>query len=221
MTPFELSIVEDAHDGRSLVIHGRIVAASAWPAEDVVVRVTGVQDGQPKDLAYYPLPALLSNDTTKNVAGIAAGDPLDFYVSVPSAGISDYQLQLLWGKEAAMWRSTAAQKGVQLRALRVLEQQSVCDVRPCASRYSVSGEFFNDAATIVQKVQLGIGFVWQPDGQQLDLSKRIPEDEEPLEISGLNLGPQQTQPFELDLDKAVPGTPGGKYIPVVRVVAFE
>jgi hypothetical protein len=229
LSPFSLRVVDDLNDGNTLHIHGRIESEANWPAEDIMVRLTGFRKGEQGGVSNYPLPKLLRKDEESESPQVSPGAPLDFYVSIASAGITDYQLELLWGKEAhaqdiepvaVSTGKTAPAPEVALQALSVERRIQQCPDRTCPSAYSVSGQLLNSGGTIIHTVSLGVGFVWVPQGAKLDLSGQIPEDEERIEITGLNLEPRQSRPFKLDIDRAVPTLSGGSYQPVVRIVSM-
>lgn len=224
-SPFTLEIVEELNDGTNLHIHGRVQSAADWPAEDVVVRLSGMQSGEAKKVAFYPLNKLQQKSESPTLSRVAKGAPVDFYLSVPSAQLTDYQLELLWGREAKTIlpaSNTAAgnqAQGLLLQSLNVQRLIPNCSAPPCPSTYRLAGNLFNNSNQVVQQAELGVGFIWVPKGANLDLSAQIPQDEENVEISGLNLAPQQSRPFNLDIDRVVPEVPNGSFQPVVRVIS--
>lgn len=225
-SPFTLEIVEELNDGANLHIHGRVQSATAWPADDVVVRLSGMRAGEARKVSFYPLAKLQQQKPDSQLAAqVLPNTPLDFYLSVPSAELTDYQLEVLWGKEAKSVQpktnSAAGQEkeGLVLQSINVQRLIPNCVAAPCPSTYRLVGSLFNNSSEEVQRVELGVGFVWVPTGTNLDLSSQIPQDEENVEITGLNLAPQQSRPFKLDIDRVVPEVPDGSYQPVVRVLS--
>lgn len=228
VSPFALEIVEDRNDGTYLHVHGRVKSEAAWPSDDVVVGVNGVSAGEPKHLAFYRLRSLIQRSDAEDRALLAPREPVDFFLSVPSHGLSDYQIELLWGKEAkaALGRNTPAARtanaaGLVIQELRTERVVRSCPQEPCAANYKLSGMLFNSSNQSIVSAKLGVGFLWVPEGASLDFTAQIPEDEETVEISGLNLQSQQSRPFNLELDRAVPGVSGGKFVPSVRVLSYN
>lgn len=226
--PFTLEILDDLNDGSSLHVHGRITAATVWPSDDIMVRVSGVKSGEPVELASYPLLELLKPtgaDSQKIALNLTAEKPVDFFVSVPASGLTDYQLELLWGREAkhSLPLENSHPQNVlpgvlTLTNMRIEKMTRGCPAAPCPSIYRISGTIFNGSAGVITEASLGVGYVWTPSGTSLDLHDQIPQDEETVHITGLKLAPQESRPFKLDLDKAVPEVSGGSYRPVVRIV---
>ncbi|MBN8549078.1 MAG: hypothetical protein J0M12_07180, partial [Deltaproteobacteria bacterium] len=166
-SPFTLEIVEDLNDGSNLHIHGRVQTAAEWPAEDVVVRLSGMKAGESHQVSFFPLNKLQQRQAdAKTTNRLVPGTPFDFYLSAPSSELTDYQVELLWGKEAKGVSATeppvdpTQAQGLLLQALSIQRVIPHCAVEPCPSTYRLSGSFLNNSATTVQDAQLGVGFVW-------------------------------------------------------------
>ncbi len=228
-SPFALDVIEDVNDGAQLHVHGQIRSQTAWPIEDLVVRMSGGREGESKTLSFYRLPDLINKGQGAPAGVLEPGKSWDFYLSVPSKDLSDYQLELLWGKEAKAAilteRPTVSAEnlgqGLELQNMKVERIVRSCLREPCPSTYRISARLFNGSDKVVQTAQLGVGFLWAPKGQNLDLSGQIPEDEENVNVTGLNLQARQARPLSLDLDKTVPKVEGGEYVPSVRILSFQ
>ena len=89
------------------------------------------------------------------------------------------------------------------------------------ARAGMKGVFAAPGAFIPgNNITLGVGYVWLPAGERLDLSKQIPENEEAVQLNGIGLQVGQSRPLKLLLDRAVPAeTARGGYRPVIRIRA--
>lgn len=223
VTPFRLDVVEERNNGEMLMIKGQVVPKAAWPSTDVLVRLTAVDDGGEQRVSFHRFSDISSVDT------LTAQEPSRFSLSLPSRGISNYQLEVLWGKDAAPYLSVpkASMKppapSEEYLALRGLEVHRVPDdscgsPEECLVRFSLKGEFFNSGQATIQNVVLVAGF---SPADKLDLAGQILENERRIEVRNLRLAGGSTKPFRLTLEKLVPATGEVAYQPVVRIVSFD
>jgi hypothetical protein len=224
VTPFKLDVLQEANDGEKLQIKGRVVAKTTRPADDVIVRLTAVDSQGGQRSSFHKL-----SDITPNSAELKPGNPTQFSLSIPSQGVSNYQLEVLWGKDAAPYlgSSRASMKTPaapsEYLALRNLEVHRVPDgscssPEECLVTFSIKGEFFNASRARVRDVVLVAGF---SPAAKMDLPNHPLENERRIEIRNMGLAPQSTKPFRLTLEKIVPASDTVAYQPVVRIVSFD
>lgn len=94
--PFQLEVTDEVNDGERLHISGSVTAKTEWSADEVLVRLSGVNAGELVEVSHLPLQAALGQERNKV---IESGEKFNFALSLPSANITDYQLELIWGKD--------------------------------------------------------------------------------------------------------------------------
>lgn len=232
--PFKLEVVDEVNDGDRLHILGAVSAQTAWSLDEVVVRLTGIQAGSIVGLSYLALAKI--TDNSESISGsdqirvkmIKPGERHQFSLSIPAKNITDYQLELLWGKEARDYLgsvSTALSGNIELRRIEVETTQEPCTVMDCGVSYKISAEIFNGTDSAISKTLLGVGFVRNKVGKELDLSKSIPENEEQVEVPDLNLASGASRSLRLKFDSPVPASEvesvEGTLKPRIRIISFE
>jgi hypothetical protein len=223
VTPFKLEVLEERNNGETMVIKGQVVPKTSWSSEQVMVRLAAVDEAGEQLTSYHKL-----NDLNPNRKDLLAGQPVAFSLSLPSRGLSNYQLEVLWGNDAAQY-STAPKASLkqpqaprEFLALQGLEVHRVPDgscssPEECLVRFSIKGEFFNSGSATIQNVMLLAGF---SPADKLDLPDQILENERRIEVRNLNLAAGAKKPFRLTLEKYVPASDTVAYQPVVRIVSF-
>lgn len=214
--PFSLRILDEVNDGTQLHVLAAVRAHMAWNAEKVAVRLTGMHGGQVVAAADTSLQRALkrTGDTV-----IRPGEDLTFALSVPIAGISDYQLELLWGAEARAARNLRDFVRVQNTALTLPAPD--CTGSQCGANPLITAEILNESGQVVRNVILALGLAWEKQGEPLDLSKTILENERSIQLRDVNLQPNQVRQVRLVLDQGLPEVAGGSYRAIVRVVSVE
>jgi hypothetical protein len=223
VTPFKLEVLDERNDGETIFIKGQVVPKTAWSAEQVMVRLAAVDKAGEQLTSYHKL-----SDLTPDRKELEPGKPVAFSLSLPSRELSNYQLELLWGKDAAPYASAPKASIKQpatpreFLALQGLEVHRVPDgscssPEECLVRFSIKGEFFNSGSASIQNVSLLAGF---SPADKLDLPDQILENEKRIDVRNLNLAAGATKPFRLTLEKLVPASDTVAYQPVVRIVSF-
>jgi hypothetical protein len=224
VTPYRLDVLEESNDGEKLSVKGQIVAKTERSVQDVLVRLTAVDAKGEQRVSFHKLSDLASRN-----GEIKTGVPTQFALSLPSQGISNYQLEVLWGKDAAPYLGEAKASlkqpaaPTEYLALRNLEVHRVPDgscssPEECLVTFSIKGEFFNAGKSSVREVILVAGFT---PALKIDQPNQPLENERRIEVRQLNLSPQATKPFRLTLEKLLPASDTVAYQPVVRIVSFQ
>jgi hypothetical protein len=217
--PFSVSIAEELNDGERLYVKVAIDARAHWSTAESVVVLTGYRNGVRVGERRAPLTAL------GPVLEQGAHHELPIVLTAPN--ITDYQVELMWGRDS---QELLAQKPVrpaegvegaplEVRNMSVHAERVNCSPdKGCELQYSIAAELRNGSEKKIDGAVLGTGFIWI-DSPALDLSKRIPENEATVELSGLNLGPGASRKIRLVLDRTVPERSDGAFKPVLRVVS--
>lgn len=110
----------------------------------------------------------------------------------------------------------------ELRNLKVEKIKQECSEPPCPVMFKLAAELVNTSSEVLNRVSFGVGYIWAPAGKQLDLSSRIPDNEEKVVLSGLGLKPGVSKQLKLLLDRAVPDrSEKGEFKPVLRITSSE
>jgi hypothetical protein len=230
VTPFILEVVEEKNDGKRLTVQGRILPKTSKPASEVVVRLSALDRQGEQRVSFHNMQDVLGvapgvNGTPRM---LEKGVAQPFTLSMPLVGITNYQLEVLWGSEAAPFApkepaSPAKKEPKEFIALRNLEVHRVptasC-VSPdeCIVRFTITGELFNSGSATIKDVVIEAGF---GKGQNLDLQGQILENEKRVEVPNLRLAPGGAQRFKVSLDKLVASTTVVAPQPVVRIASFR
>jgi hypothetical protein len=227
VTPFVLEVVEELNDGTQLIVKGRILPKSTWPADAVVVRLSALDRAGQQRVSFHKMQDIVSaapggTPTTTLEKGVAQ----TFNLSLPLKGITSYQLDVLWGKEAELYTGPAqapkqdAKHFLALRNMEVhrLPGESCSSPDECLVTFTITGELFNSGAATVKDVVIVAGF-GTPD--KLDLPGQILENEKRVEVPNLSLAPGSGKRFRISLEKLVPPTASVAPQPVVRIVSFR
>jgi hypothetical protein len=229
VTPFALDVVDEANDGQRLIIKGRLSAKQEWATNDVVLRLSALDELGEQRIVINRL-----SDVLPAVSKITPSAPADFTLAISSAGLSNYQLEVLWGSEAAAVSASAGGVGsdkatraedsslqtLVLRGLEVhrLPDSSCASPDECRVKFTITGEFFNAGRATIREVTLLAGF---SDADKLDLHDQVLENERQVEVRNMKLVPGSTKPFRLALDILVPPSQQMAPRPVIRIVTVK
>jgi hypothetical protein len=224
VTPFRLDVLEEANNGENLTIKGQLTAKTKRSAKDALVRMTAVDTGGEQRISIHKVADLVPGSQE-----LQPGKPLQFSLAIPSQGVSNYQVEVLWGKDAAPYlgdqRASMKQPAApsEYLALRNLEVHRVPDgscssPEECLVTFSIKGEFFNSGSSSIKDVSLVAGFA---PAMKMDQKQQPLENERRIEVRNLALAPQATKPFRLTLEKLLPASDTVAYQPVVRIVSFD
>lgn len=234
VTPFILEVMDEKNDGRQLVVKGRIIPKTSKPASEVVVRLSALDRGGDQRVTFHNMQDLLAGGAKPKGEPVMLekGVARSFTLAMPLKGITNYQLEVLWGQEAAPYAPSEpisdAQKEPkkepkQFIALRNLEvhrvpTESCVSPDQCVVRFTITGELFNSGSATINDVVIEAGF---SSGDSLDLQSQILENEKRVEVPNLRLAPGASQRFKVSLDKLVPANAVVAPQPHVRIASFR
>ncbi len=231
VTPFILEVVEEKNDGERLTVQGRLLPKTSKPASEVVVRLSALDRKGEQRVSFHNM-----QDVLAGAPGAQAGTRMlkkgvaqPFTLSMPLAGITNYQIEVLWGSEAAPFGPTEPaalepknepKQFIALRNLEVHRVPTASCVSPdeCIVRFTITGELFNSGSATIKDVVIEAGF---GKGGNLDLPDQILENEKRVEVPNLRLEPGGAQRFKVSLDKLVASTTVVAPQPVVRIASFR
>jgi hypothetical protein len=234
VTPFILEVMDEKNDGRQLVVKGRIIPKASKPASEVVVRLSALDRGGEQRITFHNMQDLLGGGTKPKGEPVMLekGVARSFTLAMPLKGITNYQLEVLWGQEAALYapseppsdpQKEPKKESKQFIALRNLEvhrvpTESCVSPDQCVVRFTITGELFNSGGATIKDVVIEAGF---SSGDSLDLQSQILENEKRVEVPNLRLAPGASQRFKVSLDKLVPTSAVVAPQPHVRIASFR
>jgi hypothetical protein len=227
--PFTLTVSKETNDGKELHILGSVISRDAWDPSGVVVRLTSLRDGKPVGVVHETLTRLIESRLGAGSLPseeLPAGSETKFSLSVPSVGMTDYQLGLLWGDEAEPYRTLAttgnnsrdsADLKLRVHSIEIETLKAACAYPPCDVRYRLKAVFQNQGRAIIASAKLGVGFV---QNEMLG-SDSIPQDEEQVEVPNLDLEAGKSRPFKILLNKELSEDLADEITPVLRILSFS
>jgi hypothetical protein len=217
-SPFNLAILEDYYDGARLFVKGEIgILKPGQSIEDVAVRLITINDGGFHESKYYSIDEVA---VSKGESDLSAER---FLISMNVGDLSEYQVELVWGQEAAevlRQRRPAILKSVEIRGIEVTGQRQECFFEPCEVAFELEADLINTGETIIDKAILGLGFVLEASQSRL-VSPLVPDQEETVQLSDLNLLPGQSKPLRLTFEQTVQESMARKLRPNLRLISFE
>lgn len=189
--PLSVEIEQEGNDGKRLYVKGRVRAESSVPLGGVVVHLTSLHNADIIGEAYYPLAAATNG---AKAPLLPAGGDVPFSISVDSDGMTDYQVELLWGEEGASFIKAAApadslrtEGGIRVENVSASNYEGNCEQAGCAGTAFVTASIVNNSPEPVDKVLLGLAIA---DGAEM----------ESFEITGLKLSPSASRPVSIQVD---------------------
>ncbi|MBX7143722.1 MAG: hypothetical protein K1X79_04665 [Oligoflexia bacterium] len=210
--PFELSVLEDVNDGAHVFVRAKLSSQIDWPLSQIALRATALREGEEKFSEILALEKVLNQS-----GSLTAGEEREFTLTLPADGVSDYQLELVWG-EAARGINKSSQPLLKVQNISTLRHVQECGQAACPQTLTVKAALFNAGEAEIQSAKLGIGLIWLPEGAELDLSAQIPQDEEFVELSDMHLAPGARREVAIDIDQTLPARAGGRFEALLRVV---
>jgi hypothetical protein len=213
--PFRISVTDAVNDGSALYLRTRVQALAPWDKDYVFIRLKGFAGGERHEEVVIPLAEAIENQQPQAKARYVGQVFKNLFLglSLPSEGLTDYQLELIWGKEASS--ALSANKSateVQVKGVQVVYQQECGN---CPEVALMKGTLVNKSEVAVSAISLEVGFRRRnplPDSSQSALVQIV-------EISDLNLPPgtEQDLEFEVDLTRARDGA----FIPVLQILNYQ
>lgn len=234
VTPFILEVMDEKNDGRQLVVKGRIIPKTSKPASEVVVRLSALDRKGEQRTTFHNMQDILVGSTKPDGKALMLekGVARSFTLAMPLQGITNYQLEVLWGQDAAPYapseplsepQKDQKKESKQFIALRNLEvhrvpTESCVSPNECVVRFTITGELFNSGGATIKEVVIEAGF---GTAGNLDLQSQILENEKRVEVPNLRLAPGASQRFKVSLDKLVPTSAVVAPQPLVRIASFR
>jgi len=192
-SPFAVDVLDEWNDGKQLHLRVRIKTKGIWDSSAVVLRMMGMAEGKVVREESFPLRTLLEKENPSMVSAHLPEEAV-FSIMLPVPDLSDYQIELLWGDDAAPYIQTSGKvtSGLLLRNLTWQELRD-CNHSPCRLSYFLGGEFFNGGTVPVKGVVLGITL------ESKNTKDAAAEQEEQVRIEDLDLAPGEARLLEIEI----------------------
>jgi hypothetical protein len=212
--PFVLSVAKEENDGQTLRVVADVIPQVAWPSDNAMVRLATYRNGALLQERYFPIAAALAPSQEE----FKSQEKVSLAMQVPSVGMTDYQLELLWGEEAlriSEQLQSEARPLLRISELEIERKREECNGFPCDIVFVLRGVVENTGQEVLGDIVLAVGFI------RVDGDVKRPENEEKVPLSGLELAAGDKRPLRLVIDRRIPETEAGKYKPVLRIAAFK
>ena len=220
--PFTLDIQQAVNADGRLHVFGLTEARASWSLDTVVLQLSGFAQGEKVSEASRMLAdAVAEGGIDPESRIVQAGTPLRFHISMDLKGATEYQLALLWGAEAKpyLMREVRTEPGlVSLVDIKAEVERTDCGIDSCPVRFIVSGYLLNGESQPAEHIELGVGYTFGGNGREVDLSGRIPENEQRVNVSS-RIAPSQRRPFRLVFEGPVSPEIAERVSPAVRVIS--
>ncbi len=113
---------------------------------------------------------------------------------------------------------------VALNAVDIEEQVLDCPAQPCDLKYIVSAGIENGTPQAVGALKLAIGIYWVTEGLLPEIPAAgapLSAAEEPIDLGGTVLAPGEKKRIRINVDRAIPVVPGGRFVPHLRLLEFK
>jgi len=240
VTPFILEVVDEGIEGDRLRIKGRIIPKNTRPAAGVVVRLSALDRAGKEKTSFHNMADLIPGGASTGSSGplLEKNVAQPFTLSLPKEGVSSYQVEVLWGREAEPYpplqkpKAPAAPEPTpipakeppkQFIALQNMEvhrvpSESCATPDECLITFTITGELFNSGQSTIKEVVIVAGFA---GSDKLDLQGQILENEKRVDVPNLRLPPGGMKRFKISLEKLVPPTLEVAPQPVVRIASYK
>lgn len=193
--PFSLRVLEERNDGRNIFLAGEIESYSEWDRRDLLIHLSSYRSGELVRENFFHMPQ--NNAGQEDGGRVAAGEVSRFALSIPALEVTDYQIELLWGKDARQYRTRPEDGRLELRDIQL--QSAECGQQVCEVPFIVTGNFFNSGSARIEEVRLAVSLVREGEAPPVAAEGEAGELEEAVEVAGLALAPGESRPFRISL----------------------
>lgn len=216
--PLSIDVSDEYNDGKQLSVLAIVRAGTRVPLKDVLLRLTGLANGQVVRSQDYRL----SRDNADQSA-LSPGEERRLALFLESEGLTDYQLEMLWGESAYKVRArpnpspeAAKEKALRLRNLVVQRIRVPCNREFCAMKFRIRGEMLNEGGAALDHILVGVSIASAGGG-----ASEVVSEEVSLEVAAANLQPGEVRPLVIDIDREIPEQQIEAYTPRVRIIEFR
>ena len=191
LMPFKIEILEEFNDGKYIYVKIDFKNNANYKITNVVLKAIGLNKGKEVSSQYFLMENLINSNE-----GV-------FVIEIPAPDITDYLIELLWGKEAEGFLNIEKQKLLDLVSISNLKVEKIreCANYICKIYYNIIGKINNNNDIGISQVDFLVGFLSasemkenkQSDITNLRFSKTVP-------VNNLNLPPKSNREFNIKID---------------------
>lgn len=185
--PYRLDITDELNDGENLFLKISLENPAKYNINKTVLLINGLRKGKKVYSKYYRL-----NELVSSYEG-------NFIVEIPAKKLTDYSVDLLWGKEAKTFLDKLQKelyKNVELVNLGV-EKSTKCSEKDCKVLFKLSGDIKNNNKEVLEYIDLMIGFASKKNINSKGIRKVRLTNTKIVNVSGLDLSPQASRSFSI------------------------
>jgi hypothetical protein len=230
--PFTFRVLNEVNDGSKLHVRGEVLSKRDWDGRLLALRILSLNNGEVVDRQEFPF---LEVATEKQASPeLRAATPYQFLVSSTAEGVTDYQIDLVWGEDARAMFGAEKQQALPttetlppalapqesplltVKNLEILREHRNCDSQPCLMSYELLVNIENSGSSIVNSAVLELGLV--PSDQDLPAAGDLVSSQE-LEVTGLGLEPAATRSIRVNYEETPSQASGQPMRPQLRVLS--
>lgn len=238
--PLKLSLSQGYIAGTTIHLRIQLESINDLPTNSVLIQVKGLKDGVVKEIQSTPLDSVLNSPI------FAAGKSALLPFTLSTENLDHFTISCSWGEaginlisEMKMDMTDDDHKELDIKEdiktndqgpaiyisdLKVHKVTGTCIDSNCLLRLNLEGKVRKTTGLkVVKNIKLAYRLTWVPDGQipTTDYrSKELLTDEKLLSF-GQDEIPEDGFDFSIKGEKDLPEIPGGKFMPVVRILDYE
>jgi|GEM_PF-3767716 len=213
---FSLKVVEEINDGNFLHIRTLLSSENSWNPEDSIILIRGLSNGSNTAEKKYLIKDFFKD---KNLLGKPFSN-VKADLTIMNKELTDYQLEVLWGKDAHSFIPYSNSNYNRLRfAETSLKLNEKCEEKEYCS--FLTSKLINSSKITINSAKIGLSFVFLKKYQKLDLNINIPKNETIIDLSDLVIKPQEVKNIKIDIEQKIPISKDGRYEPLLRVISYN
>ena len=190
-----LEVLNEVNDGKRLYVTAKVMKQSQ-DGELSVVRLRALKNGERIGEAF---------------ARVGVEENGEVKISTASQDLTDYQLDLLWGKEAIEYvKHLPLDATVMIKDVHLLPPVQ-------GKKTSIAGVIQNNGVETLSSLTVLLQMAWVPEGEVLDTATLKAEDDIEVPLPSPSIEPGQSRPFAFELETELPQQKGGEFQPVIKV----
>lgn len=243
--PFQLEVLEEEFSEGDLFLTIALVGFEKFNLDRTVLRLATIDSGELLSEKVITIRELHSKFKLnhKNIREFVNAVKFKYGVNIKAKPKLDYQVELLWGKDAMPYLkqkringsdSTAASLGskkqsftksvpypdsqnLALKGLNISRTRFCHNKSKCEIEFRLSANIQNITADTIRGVVLAVGFL-DKESKEYSFGVRVPKQEELVRVPDLILSPGKMQSVSLTLEQRIPESEQNRIIPVLRLI---
>lgn len=235
--PIKLSLVQGYIAGTTLHLRVQVEILDNIETKSIVIQLKGLKNGLLNETQSQPLATIVKK------AVVSKGNIFILPLTLSTEDIDRFAISCSWGEDGIKImnqlrndltdddniqihnKQPKVEEGaVVITDIKISEKSEYCALSNCPLRLDLEGKVKpGKGYKQVKNVNLAYRLLWLPDGQLPNLennSNELLPDEKLLSFGNHSI-PEEGFDFQVTGEKELPQIPGGRFIPVVRVLKFD